>query len=139
MRTQIYIGVDIGYINKEKGNNWIQERVKGSDPFLLILSITFKENCPDIRNSRVIDVINELKEFQTVVDVYDPWADAKEVKKEYNVPLIQSSALNIHNYNAVILAVAHDKFKAIDFKLNDNQVLYDIKSFINNDSVDGKL
>ena len=104
---------------------------------VLVLGITFKENCPDIRNSRVIDVIQELKEFGTEVEVFDPWADAEEVKREYNVPLLENVALN--DYDAVILAVSHDKFKSLDFTTNKNQVLFDIKSFIDNDSVDGRL
>lgn len=115
----------------------IKKEQKIFDAKVLVLGITFKENCPDIRNSRVIDVIQELKEFGTDVEVYDPWADAKEVKREYNVRLIED--VNIHKYDAIILAVAHDKFKSLDLNTNDNQVLFDIKSFIDNDSVDGRL
>jgi len=104
---------------------------------VLVLGITFKENCPDIRNSRVIDVIQELKEFGTNVDIYDPWADAEEVQREYNLPLIAD--VNISDYQAVILAVSHDKFKTLDLTTNKNQVLFDIKSFIKSDNVDGRL
>lgn len=104
---------------------------------VLVLGITFKENCPDIRNSRVIDVIKELKEFGTEVEVYDPWADKEEVQREYNVPLIDN--IDIKRYEAVILAVAHDKFNELDLSTNENQVLFDIKSFIKSDNVDGRL
>ena len=103
----------------------------------LVLGITFKENCPDIRNSRVIDVINELKDFGIDIDVYDPWADPQEVQREYDIDLIQDSTFNIQNYNAVVLAVAHDEFKKLDIQSNDNQVVYDIKGIL--DSSDGRL
>ncbi len=114
-----------------------EHRIAGAK--VLILGITFKENCPDIRNSRVIDVINELKEFGTDVSVYDPWADPEEVKREYGLSLIDHSELIIQNYDAVVLAVAHDRFKTLDFTTREDQVLFDIKSFIDNDSVDGRL
>ena len=103
----------------------------------LVLGITFKENCPDIRNSRVIDVINELKDFGIDIDVYDPWADPQEVKREYGIDLIQDLTFDIQNYNAVVLAVAHDEFKKLDIQGNDNQVVYDIKGILS--SSDGRL
>ncbi len=101
---------------------------------VLILGITFKENCPDIRNSRVIDVVKELKEFGCNVDVYDPWADKNEVLKEYDLNLIEN--LNLNNYDAVVLAVAHDEFKNLDFS-NLNAVTFDIKGILQNP--DGRL
>lgn len=101
---------------------------------VLILGITFKENCPDIRNSRVIDVVKELKEFGCNVDVYDPWADKNEVLREYNLNLIEK--LNLNNYDAVVLAVAHDEFKNLDFS-NLNAVTFDIKGILQNP--DGRL
>jgi len=126
----IYVANQVIKLMIKKG-----QKIEGAK--VLVLGITFKENCPDIRNSRVIDVIQELKEFGTDVEVFDPWADVEEVKREYNVPLMESVHLN--DYEAVILAVSHDKFKALDFTTNENQVLFDIKSFIDNDSVDGRL
>jgi len=111
------------------------QKIEGAK--VLVLGITFKENCPDIRNSRVIDVIQELKEFGTEVEVYDPWADKEEVQREYNLPLIDEVSLS--EYDAIILAVSHDKFKTLDFTTNKNQVLFDIKSFIETDNVDGRL
>lgn len=101
---------------------------------VLILGITFKENCPDIRNSRVIDVVKELKEFGCNVDVYDPWADKNEVLREYNLNLIEN--LNLNNYDAVVLAVAHDEFKNLNFS-NLNAVTFDIKGILQNP--DGRL
>ena len=126
----IYVANQVVKLMIKKG-----QKIEGAK--VLVLGITFKENCPDIRNSRVIDVIRELEEFGTKVEVYDPWADAEEVQREYNVPLIEN--VNLADYEAVILAVAHDKFKALDLTSKDSQVLFDIKSFIDNDSVDGRL
>ena len=107
---------------------------------VLVLGITFKEDCPDIRNSRVIDVINELKDFECNVSVYDSWADSKEVEHEYGFGLIDEATLKNNRYDAVVLAVSHDRFKILDveaFKKDDNAIVYDIKSAL--DKSDGKL
>ncbi len=104
---------------------------------VLVLGITFKENCPDIRNSRVIDVIEELKDFGVNITIQDPWADANEVKKEYGLDLVENN--NLDNYEAIILAVAHDEFKKLDLKSSDQQVLFDIKSIVDSSNVDGRL
>ena len=114
--------------------------IKGSK--VLVLGITFKENCPDIRNSKVIDVIRELQEFGCNVDVYDPWADEKEVKEEYNLDLLSSIDYNqTSNYDAIVLAVAHNEFKEIkkDLKLKADSVVYDIKGVLDKDIIDGRL
>ena len=111
-------------------------KIEGSR--VLILGITFKENCPDIRNTRVVDVYKELKDFGMQVDVYDSWASAEEVKHEYDITL--SDKPN-GKYEAVILAVAHDTFKELnllDFT-NTNSVLFDLKSTLPKDSVDSRL
>ncbi len=132
----IYVANQVVKLMIKKG-----QKIEGAK--VLVLGITFKENCPDIRNSRVIDVIRELEEFGTDVDVYDPWADPKEVKHEYGMDLIDPSAtgygLRVTDYNAIVLAVAHDKFRELDLNTNDRQVLFDIKSFIDNVRVDGRL
>jgi len=109
--------------------------VKGSK--VLVLGITFKENCPDIRNSRVIDVIRELEEFGCEVDVYDPWADKEEVKREYGISLMENGEWEIDNYNAIVLAVAHNEFKDLNLDQNNNKVIFDIKSIL--DKSDGRL
>jgi len=115
--------------------------IKGSK--VLVLGITFKENCPDIRNSRVIDVIRELQDFGCNVDVYDPWADPEEVKREYGLDLLQTSNLQLQTYNAIILAVAHNEFKNIlqpsTFDLQPKVVIYDIKGFLDKNLIDGRL
>jgi len=103
--------------------------------------MTFKENCPDIRNSKVIDVINELHEFGCIVDVCDPLADPFEVVEEYGVKLVDYKQCSQVDYDAIILAVAHEKFKNYDFsKFFTNQtVIYDIKGFFDRDKVNGRL
>ena len=109
---------------------------------VLVLGITFKENCPDIRNSRVIDVIKELKDFGINVEVNDPWADKEEVKREYNLELIESDKLQMKNYDGIVLAVAHNEFKEIEKELKnkkENQVIYNIKGFFDENLVDGRL
>jgi UDP-N-acetyl-D-galactosamine dehydrogenase len=105
---------------------------------VLMLGITFKENCPDIRNSKAIDVYTELVDFGIDVSVHDPWANAKEVKNEYGINLIQNLA---SDYAAVILAVAHDTFREIDLATirNENTVVFDIKAFYNRDEIDARL
>lgn len=115
----------------------IKKGVRIDSSKVLILGITFKENCPDIRNSRVIDVIKELQEFGCEVDVSDYWADKDEVKHEYGLEL--KNDVNTDNYDAVVLAVAHDKYKEVELNLNDEQVLFDVKSVLKSDNVDGKL
>jgi UDP-N-acetyl-D-galactosamine dehydrogenase len=111
--------------------------IKGSK--VLVMGITFKENCPDLRNSKVIDVINELKEFDLDVEVFDPQADQEEVQHEYGLKL--KSEKELSTYNAVIHAVSHKEFNSYDFKslLNLNGVLYDVKSVLPKEIVDGRL
>lgn len=108
---------------------------------ILVLGITFKENCPDIRNSKVIDVIQELKAFHTDVSVYDPWADAEEVKHEYNLELCSEATMKATKFDAVVLAVSHKEFVNLDIKAitSENAVIYDIKSFYDRAMVDARL
>ena len=94
---------------------------------VLVLGLTFKENCPDIRNSRVIDVIEELRDFGCCVDVYDPWADEAEVKREYGIVPLKS--FDEADYDCVVIAVAHDKLKGLKFS---KALVYDIKNVYEN-------
>jgi len=103
---------------------------------VLVLGITFKENCPDIRNSRVIDVIEELKDFGCSIDVFDPLANKDEVKYEYDLDLLETLNFKETKYDSIILAVAHDKFRTLDLNL-ENIIIYDIKSVL--DKTDGNL
>lgn len=111
--------------------------VKGAD--ILILGITFKENCPDIRNTKILDVYNELISFGAKVDVFDSIANKDKVKKELAINLI--SDYRRKKYAAIILAVAHNNFMAIDFKKlkNAKTVIFDTKSFIATNYIDGRL
>ncbi len=105
------------------------QRIEGSK--VLVLGITFKENCPDIRNSKVIDVIKELKEFGCNVSVFDPWADPSEVNEEYAINLISKDVSpDFDQYGAVVLAVSHEEFNVLPLRKNDAQVIYDIKSVL---------
>jgi UDP-N-acetyl-D-galactosamine dehydrogenase len=103
-----------------------------------ILGVTFKENCPDIRNSKVVSIYHELKEFGVQAEVFDPWADPAEVKHEYGIELSPEIS---GKYDAIILAVSHQKFEALDLKsyLKDNTVVYDIKSFLPKSLVTARL
>ncbi len=125
------------YIANQVIKLMIKKEIEIDNAKILILGITFKENCPDIRNSRVINVIQELKEFGTNIDVYDPWANKIEVKNEYQI--ILQEEINLSSYDTIILAVAHEKFKTLNFITTKKQVLFDIKSFIDSDTVDGRL
>lgn len=112
------------------------------DSNILILGITFKENCPDIRNTKVVDIYHTLQEYTNNITVYDPWANAEAVKKEYNVPIVcQSSDLKFCEYDAIILAVAHKEFMDMKFKslLAENGVVYDVKGVLERYVVDGRL
>jgi UDP-N-acetyl-D-galactosamine dehydrogenase len=108
---------------------------------VLVLGITFKENCTDIRNSRVVDIVRELADYGCKVDVVDPWALSDDVKHEYGFPLVAADKLKPASYDAVVLAVAHEKFKSLDVaKLKkENGVVYDVKSFLDPMMVDGRL
>ncbi len=125
------------YVGQQIIKLMIKKGISISESKVLVLGITFKENCPDIRNSRVVDVIQELKEYGVQLDVYDPWADKIEVEKEYNVSLIDNLELN--DYDSLVLAVAHDEFKSLDLRSNDQRVVFDIKSIIDKQFVDGRL
>ncbi|MFK7886954.1 MAG: Vi polysaccharide biosynthesis UDP-N-acetylglucosamine C-6 dehydrogenase TviB [Gammaproteobacteria bacterium] len=109
---------------------------------VLMLGFTFKENCPDVRNTRVIDMVNEFKTYDSTVDVYDPWADKDEMRHEYGVELVDE--LKPDTYDAIVIAVAHDQFKAMGIDEvralgRDKHVVYDIKHVFEKDAVDGRL
>lgn len=108
----------------------IDKDVKIKGTRILILGVTFKENCPDIRNTKVVDLYHSLKSYGVKIDIYDPWAKNKEVKEEYNIKLIND--INKKKYGAIVLAVAHNEFKSIDItKLQKKKsVIYDIKNFL---------
>lgn len=104
-----------------------------------ILGITFKENCPDIRNSRVVDIVKELKDFDCCVEIFDPWADKEEVKHEYGLELQDSKNFKLQEYAAVIVAVAHEEFKGLDFSHKGKTIVYDLKGILPKEQVSGRL
>ncbi len=117
----------------------IEKNLTFSKINVLILGITFKENCPDIRNSKVIDIVRELQQFNMNIDVMDPHANEHEVLSEYGINLCKSTN---KTYEGIVLAVAHDEFlklKITDFKSTDKSVIYDIKSLLDREEVDGRL
>jgi len=105
---------------------------------VLVLGLTFKENCPDIRNSKVVDVVRELISFGTLVDIYDPHADAEEVKHEYNLELIKNIS---KKYHAVVLAVGHKEFASLDLNQvkESNAIVYDVKGFLDKSLITARL
>ncbi|MBR1967598.1 MAG: nucleotide sugar dehydrogenase [Lentisphaeria bacterium] len=130
------------YIASEVVKLLIQKDCKIKGAKILQLGITFKENCPDIRNSRAVDVVEGLNEFGCEVDVFDPWAEPDEVKHEYGIKSIRNAdELFPEFYDAVILAVSHREFVDLDiskFK-KSNSVVYDIKGILDKNIVDGRL
>ncbi|MBS0028542.1 nucleotide sugar dehydrogenase [Chitinophaga sp. 22321] len=118
----------------------IKGGIKINSSKALILGVTFKENCPDIRNSRVVDIYKELSLFGVSISVYDPHANREEVKHEYGISLLED--ISADKYDAIIIAVAHDEFRHLDYgKLkNDNSaVIFDTKSFLDRTLVDARL
>src|SRR5690554_1142072 len=106
---------------------------------ILVLGFTFKENCPDVRNTKVIDIVRNLEEYNAEVTVHDPWADPMIAKHEYGIDLHNN--IPTIEYDAVILAVAHDKFNDLDLAkiTNGNKVVYDVKGVLSEEVIDGKL
>ncbi|RXP45903.1 nucleotide sugar dehydrogenase [Lutibacter sp. HS1-25] len=117
---------------------FVKNDIQVKDAKVLVLGITFKENCPDVRNTRVVDVIQHLNEFGNQVTVYDPWANPSEVKKEYGIETLQN--LPNQKFDGIILTVAHSQFLTIDLSkyLNNNGVIYDVKGVLKC-KVHGKL
>ena len=109
------------------------------DARVLIMGITFKENCPDIRNTKIVDIRKELIEFGCHVDVIDPWANSEEVFEEYGFHLLNESKLELESYSGIVFAVAHQAFN--DFKIvkSENTAIYDVKGILEEGLADGKL
>ena len=119
-----------------------RKRLLIADARVLVLGLTFKENCPDLRNTRVVDIVHEFKEFGAQVDVHDPWVDAEEARAEYGIEPVEQPEQGA--YDAVIIAVAHDRFRqagaaGIRAYGHDNCVLYDVKALLARQEVDGRL
>ena len=109
------------------------------DARILILGITFKENCPDIRNTKVVDIYHTLQEYTENLTIYDPWANAGNVQKEYGLSI--TNKMPKGEYDAIILAVAHNEFLSMDIKskVHENGIIYDVKGILPRDIIDGRL
>jgi UDP-N-acetyl-D-galactosamine dehydrogenase len=127
------------YVAKQVVKLMINKGLNIKDSEVLMLGITFKENCPDVRNTKVVDVIKALKDYGVKVSIYDPWAEPKEVKHEYGMEITNN--LPKKQFEAVILGVSHNEFLDVEFEklLYKNGVLYDVKGFLDGKMVDGKL
>jgi UDP-N-acetyl-D-galactosamine dehydrogenase len=130
------------YVTESVVKLMLKKRIHVVDANILIMGLTFKENCPDIRNTRVVDVIAEFENYNANVDIYDPWADAAEVKHEYGLEL--TPKLEEGKYDAIILTVSHNQFKELGAEKirklgKSNSVIYDVKYILNKNEVDGRL
>lgn len=130
------------YVVTQLVKNMIKKRIQVEGAKVLILGLSFKENCPDVRNTKVIDIVHELQEYNIEVDVYDPWVDAVEAQKEYGVKPVNEPTAN--SYDSIILAVAHSEF--VDMGVahirslgKHNHVLYDLKYVFDKDATDIRL
>ena len=130
------------YIVQEVSKLMTKKSINIDNANILIMGLTFKENCPDIRNTRVVDLVEKFESLNCNVDIYDPWVDKVESKNEYNIQPIETPVKG--NYDAVLLAVAHDKFKKLSIEEvraygKESYVLYDIKYIFEANESDGRL
>jgi UDP-N-acetyl-D-galactosamine dehydrogenase len=118
----------------------IKKGISISNANVLILGITFKENCPDVRNTKVVDVYKELEEYGLHVDMYDPWADRDEVEQKYKISMLENIDYN-RKYDTIVLAVSHDEFLTLDLNSlrKETSVVFDIKAKLDRDIVDARL
>ena len=127
------------YVAIETIKHMLKKGIQVLHSNILILGFTFKENCPDVRNTKVIDIYNALKEYNLNITVYDPWANPEIVRREYGIEV--TDQLPAEKYDAAILAVAHNEFKTIDILnlVKQNHVLFDVKGFMDRNLIDGRL
>ncbi|MDT0603792.1 Vi polysaccharide biosynthesis UDP-N-acetylglucosamine C-6 dehydrogenase TviB [Thalassotalea castellviae] len=130
------------YVVSQLVKGMLQKRIQVDQANVLVMGLTFKENCPDLRNTKVIDIVHELKEYNVNVDIVDPLCASEEAMYEYGVSLIAEPKNN--HYDAIILAVAHDQFKALGIDAikaygKDSHVLYDLKCVLDKNNVDMRL
>lgn len=129
------------YVATETIKLMIKKEIPVKNARILILGFTFKENCNDVRNTRVIDIINELKTYQARISICDPWADPAIVHHEYGIETVQSMAPVSEKFDALILAVAHDEFTRLNIRdlVHKRSVIYDVKGVLAEDSRDARL
>jgi len=128
------------YVADEVVKHMLRKGIQVMNSKVLVLGFTFKENCPDVRNTRVIDIVKRLEEYHINVCVYDPWANAEEVMHEYGVDCVDGESINT-KFDAIILAVAHKQFLTVDIKKLSKQlaVVYDVKAILNKSFIDSRL
>lgn len=126
------------HVATEVIKHMMRKDLKVIESRVLILGFTFKEDCPDVRNTRVIDIYNELLSFDMEVDVYDPWVNSEEVKHEYGIDILTQEP-DMIQYSAVILAVAHKKFANLDLDTSSERVVYDVKGVLKKGRADARL
>lgn len=128
------------YVATEVIRLMVQKSIQIPKSKILLLGFTFKENCPDIRNTRVIDIYNELKGYDVVIDIYDPWANEHEVMLEYGIKIYtKETSINFNTYSAIILTVAHNSFLSLELQKSPTRVVFDVKGVLNKDLVDARL
>ena len=131
------------YVANETIKLMNKKGVMVKDANILILGITFKENCPDIRNTKIVDIYHTLKEYTSNITVFDPWADAQNVKRHYDINITQGNMQQLEGkFDAVILAVAHKEFADVNvrkFLKSGNSVVYDVKGLLDRSIIDGRL
>ncbi len=127
------------YVASQVIKAMIEKGVQIKQAEILVLGVTFKENCPDVRNTKVVDVVSALKEYHTKVSIYDPWANVEEVAHEYN--LISSNEVPNKKFDAVVLAVAHNEFAGVDFNslTKESSIVYDVKNVLSENQKDAGL
>ncbi|MCT4642736.1 MAG: nucleotide sugar dehydrogenase [Bacteriovoracaceae bacterium] len=136
------INDDMGsYVASEAIKMMIKKDLKIKESKALVVGVTFKENCPDYRNTKVVDIVHELTEYGLNVDCFDPHVDGSDFKHEYGLDIVNDfKKIDMSQYNCIVFAVAHKEFKDIDFNLNlDKQVVYDLKGIFPKDQSDGRL
>ena len=128
------------YVATEVIRLMVQKSIQIPKSKILLLGFTFKENCPDIRNTRVIDIYNELKGYDVDIDIYDPWANEHEVMLEYGIKVYsKETSIKFNTYSAIILTVAHNSFLSLEIKKSPTRVVFDVKGVLNKDFVDARL
>jgi UDP-N-acetyl-D-galactosamine dehydrogenase len=127
------------YVATEVVKKMIHKGIVIKDAKVLLLGITFKENCPDVRNTKIVDIVKGLQGFGLIIDIYDPWASSKEVDHEYGIQLIESLQENI--YDAIVLGVAHNEFKKLQVETfcKPTSVIYDVKGVLEISKIDARL
>jgi UDP-N-acetyl-D-glucosamine/UDP-N-acetyl-D-galactosamine dehydrogenase len=128
------------YVADEVVKLMLKKGIQVKDSTILILGFTFKENCTDVRNTKVIDIVRRLEEYYAKVCVYDPWADAEKVKEEYKINS-HTQKLEQQNFDAAILAVSHNQFRELDIRqfVKSPGVIYDVKAVLDKNFIDGRL